>query len=64
MNAANVEEALIKDPACDPENPKIVGFQEVFDSAERIRSGITKSPFWVSVSDKYTYLEYTLVSRC
>lgn len=56
MNAANVEEALIKDPACDPENPRIVEFQEVSDAAERIRSGITKSPFRVSLSNKYTCL--------
>lgn len=38
----------IKDPWCDPENPRIVSFENVSAAAFRIRDGIVRSPCDVS----------------
>ena len=38
----------IKDPWCDPENPRILGFQDITAASFRIRSGIIRTPCDVS----------------
>ena len=38
----------IKDPWCDPENPRIVGFEDITAASFRIRSGIIRTPCDVS----------------
>jgi threonine dehydratase len=38
----------IKDPWCDPDNPRIVGFAEITAASFMIRSGIIRTPCDVS----------------
>jgi len=58
----------IKDPWCDPENPRIVSFENVSAAAFRIRDGIVRSPCDPSHMTKMTgidiylkkdYMQYT-----
>ena len=34
----------LKDPWCDPDNPRIVGFEDITAASFRIRGGIIKTP--------------------
>ena len=38
----------IQDPWCDPENPRIVGFEDITAASFRIRGGIIRTPCDVS----------------
>jgi len=50
----------IKDPWCDPENPRIVSFENVSAAAFRIRDGIVRSPCDPSHMTKMTNMDIYL----
>ena len=52
----------IKDPWCDPENPRILGFQDITAASFRIRSGIIRTP--CDVSGDFVLVLYRVPSWC
>lgn len=42
--------AVIKDPWCDLDNPRVVKFEEISAAAYRIRDGVVRTPCDVSAS--------------
>ena len=56
----------IKDPWCDPENPRIVSFENVSAAAFRIRDGIVRSPCDVSINSFQLNhkIYYLIIGRC
>lgn len=53
------EEEDIKDPACDPDNPVQVKFQDVSAAAYKIRNGIQRTPCQKSRLSEMLGLELT-----